>query len=89
MSLKRNHKEMREDSLAWARAGYPDVAVGRYREAADQMERMARVLIKCRDALPAISTVNARLYNIPLDLDKQIEECLEPWLIKEGETGEN
>lgn len=88
-STDRSSKQMREDSLIWRHAGYPDVAVGRYRDAADQMERMARVLIQCRDALPAISTVNARLYNISLDLDKRIEECLEPWLIKEGEPSEN
>lgn len=87
-STDRSSKQMREDSLAWRRAGYPDVAVGRYRDAADQMERMARVLIKCRDALPAISTVNAKLYSIPLDLDRQIEACLEPWLLKDPAENE-
>lgn len=42
---------------------------------------LARLLIVCRDALPAISTASARLHGVPLDLDKQIEAALEPWRI--------
>lgn len=79
MSLDRKGSQMREDALLWAHAGYPAVAVDRYRDAADQIDRMAKVLLKCRDALPAINTVGQRLYNIDRDLDKQIEALLEPW----------
>jgi hypothetical protein len=38
----RTPKQMREDALAWAKAGYPNVAVGRYRDAADQIERLSK-----------------------------------------------
>lgn len=33
---------MRDDSIAWGRAGYPPVCVGRYRDAAEQIERLTR-----------------------------------------------
>ncbi len=36
-------KQMREDASAWARAGYPGVAVGRYRDAAAEIERLRRL----------------------------------------------
>jgi hypothetical protein len=34
--------EMRDDASMWSRAGYPQVAVGRYRAAADQIERLRK-----------------------------------------------
>jgi len=40
---------------------------------------LVRMIIQCRDALPAISMASARLHNVPLDLDKQIERLLKPW----------
>ncbi len=36
----RTPDEMREDALIWSRAGYPPVAISRYRDAADQIERL-------------------------------------------------
>jgi len=39
---------------------------------------LVRMIIQCRDALPAISMASARLHNVPLDLDKQIERLLKP-----------
>lgn len=38
----RTPKEMRDDALAWSRAGYPNVAIGRYRDAADQIDRLEK-----------------------------------------------
>jgi len=49
----------------------------------DKMRDMIALLIQCRDALPAISLASAKLHNVPLDLDKRIEACLEPWRIDE------
>jgi hypothetical protein len=40
---------------------------------------LVRMIIECRDALPAITMVSARLHNVPLDLDKRIEQLLKPW----------
>ena len=40
------------------------------------------LLIECRDALPAISTVAARLHNVDLSLAERIEQCLKPWEIE-------
>lgn len=48
---------------------------------AEDIIEMAMVLVKCRDAIPAISISSARLHNIPLDLDRQIEKCIESWCI--------
>lgn len=56
MSISRTPKQMREDSSIWRRAGYPGVAVGRYRDAADQVERLERdvqTLAHIRDQLAA------------------------------------
>jgi hypothetical protein len=40
----RTPQQMREDSSMWSRAGYPATAVGRYRDAAAQIQRLnARV----------------------------------------------
>lgn len=40
---------------------------------------LARLLIECRDALPAISLASARLHGVRLDLADRIEQALEPW----------
>lgn len=42
---------------------------------------LVQMLIKCRDALPAITKVRQQLYNVPADLDRQIERLIEPWAI--------
>lgn len=49
--------------------------------AQEKCQEMALLLIECRDALPAITISAARLYNVKLDLDKRIEEALEPWRV--------
>lgn len=45
----------------------------------DKVKEMIRLLIECRDALPAISLTSARLRNVSLTLGDRIEACLEPW----------
>ena len=44
---------------------------------------LARLLLECRDALPAISLASARLHNVDLALADRIEHALKPWRIKE------
>jgi hypothetical protein len=56
--------------------------------ACDKCKELARLLLECRDALPAISTVAARLHNIDLSLADRIEEALEPWLVKDNQQAE-
>jgi hypothetical protein len=46
---------------------------------------LARLLVECRDALPAISTTSARLHNVSLSLADRIETAIEPWEV-EGAT---
>lgn len=47
-----------------------------------KMREMIRLLIECRDALPAISLSYAKLYRVDLSLADRIEKCLEPWRIE-------
>jgi hypothetical protein len=42
-------------------------------------QELVRLLIECRDALPAIPMASARLHNVKLDLASRIEEALKPW----------
>ena len=44
---------------------------------------LARLLIECKDALPAISMASAKLHGIRLDLADRIEAALKPWEITE------
>jgi hypothetical protein len=48
-------------------------------EVLQQRGQMIRLLIECRDALPAISLASARLHGVNLDLADRIEEILKPW----------
>jgi hypothetical protein len=50
-------------------------------------KEMFLVLLKCRDALPAITKDRLKLYQVPDDLDKQIEKCIEPWKVPDGTPG--
>lgn len=43
---------------------------------------LARLLLECRDALPAISLASAKLHNVSLSLAARIESALEPWRIQ-------
>lgn len=45
----------------------------------------ARLLLECRDALPAISEVSARLHNIDLTLTDRITEILKPWRVADDD----
>ena len=47
---------------------------------------LAKLLLECRDALPAISLVSAKLRNIDLRLADRIEEALKPWRVEDGPT---
>ena len=49
---------------------------------------LARLLLECRDALPAISLSSAKLNNVSLSLADRIEDALEPWQLKETESEE-
>jgi len=42
-------------------------------------KQLLALLLECRDALPAINTVSARLHNVRLDLADRIEAAMEPW----------
>ncbi len=44
-----------------------------------KLKECLRLLIECRDALPAISVTAARLHHVSLTLADRIEACLEPW----------
>lgn len=40
---------------------------------------LAKLLLEARDALPAITMLQAKLYNVSLSLADRIESALEPW----------
>ena len=46
-----------------------------------QCNNLAKLLLECRDALPAISLASAKLRGISLSLAARIEEALKPWQI--------
>lgn len=46
---------------------------------------LAQLLLEARDALPAITVVRAKLFNVSLTLGDRIEEALEPW--RDDENG--
>jgi len=50
-----------------------------------KLEDMVRLLVECRDALPAITMTVAKLRNLDLTLADRIEECLKPWELSEEE----
>ncbi len=53
-------------------------------------KHLAKLLLECRDALPAISLASARLHGIDLTLADRIESALEPWKLRgDGEKVEN
>lgn len=49
----------------------------------EKIKAMAKLLLECRDALPAISIASARLHHIDLTLADRIEDQLAPWKIEE------
>lgn len=53
----------------------------------EKIKEMALLLIECRDALPAITLVNAKLKGVDLSLADRIEDCLRPWQVVDGEDG--
>lgn len=42
-------------------------------------KRLAKLLVECRDALPAISTVAAKIHGVDLTLADRIDQELLPW----------
>lgn len=50
-------------------------------EKCEKCIELARLLLECRDALPAISMMAARLHNVDLSLATRIEEALKPWRV--------
>jgi len=52
-----------------------------------KIKEMVLLLIECRDALPAITLVSAKLRGLDLSLADRIEDCLEPWKVADGEDG--
>lgn len=48
------------------------------------MPPWARLLLECRDALPAITLEAARLRGLDLTLADRIEAMLEPWRVKDS-----
>jgi hypothetical protein len=55
--MDRTPEQMREDAALWARAGYPAAAVGRYRDAADQIERLRAVLNRILERIAFVEPV--------------------------------
>ena len=53
-------------------------------EWSEKCVELARLLIECRDALPAISETAARLRNVRLDLADRVDAALAPWEVSEG-----
>lgn len=51
-----------------------------------KISEMARLLLECRDALPAISFASAKLRGVDLSLADRIEAALEPWRVEEVEN---
>lgn len=52
-----------------------------FEEWQEKGRQLLALLLECRDALPAINTVQARLHNVRLDLADRIEAAMEPWKI--------
>lgn len=48
-----------------------------------KIAEMFDLLLEARDALPAITMSSAKLRNIDLTLASRIEDCLEPWRVKQ------
>ena len=58
-----------------------------YKITCSKCNELARLLIECRDALPAITMSSAKLHNVSLSLADRIEYALTPWEVNEGEEG--
>jgi len=46
-----------------------------------KLKEVLSLLLEARDALPAISLVNAKLHRVSLTLADRIEEAMKPWEI--------
>lgn len=57
----RTPQQMREDAGLWVAAGYPTIAVARYRDAADEIERLLVMLQLNHDTVVAQQREIARL----------------------------
>jgi hypothetical protein len=77
-SMDRTPQQMREDALMWSRAKFPAVAVGRYRDAADQIERLEKILRASMHALRSYEYGNAAT-----EVAKEVADAAELVLQKE------
>lgn len=50
----------------------------------EKIMEMAKLLLECRDALPAITMVAAKIRGMDLTLSDRIENSLEPWVDPDG-----
>lgn len=48
----------------------------------EKCQQLAKFLIECRDALPAINMASARLHHVDLTLATRIETALKPWEVE-------
>jgi hypothetical protein len=71
----------RELLLAEARKELENAGIKEYEimKKCEKCDELARLLIECRDALPAISMASARLHGVSLSLATRIESALKPW----------
>jgi hypothetical protein len=51
----------------------------------DRTWNLVRLLIECRDALPAISLASAKLHGLDLTLADRIDRAIEPWKTSEDD----
>ncbi len=75
--------------MAGYSGGVGVVGIGRVemKPECSKCNQLARLLIECRDALPAITDVRARLYGVDLSLADRIEEALKPWEVPADTEG--
>lgn len=66
-----------------------DALRARVAEQDAQIKSMARLLLECRDALPAISLTSARLHGIDLTLADRMEAQLESYARETGRGSRN
>jgi len=63
---------------------YPQPMISPFPPTCSKCNQLARLLIECRDALPAISIASARLHHVDLSLADRIEAALKPWEAPDG-----
>lgn len=80
-------RDLRVIAAAAPPSGFVTVDALTLIKAAEELWALARLLVECRDALPAISRASAMLNNIKLDLGDRIDQAIEPWKVPNGTPG--